>query len=67
MHPQASTGIHRHPRTGATMAIYEEYAALTQKYKAAYGPDAVVLIEVGSFMEYAFFARGLEVFLWVQV
>ncbi len=34
------------------MALYEEYAALTQHYKAAYGPDAVVLMEVGSFMEW---------------
>ena len=32
--------------------LYDEYAALTQKYKAEYGPDTLVLMEVGSFMEW---------------
>jgi DNA mismatch repair ATPase MutS len=39
--------------------LYDEYAALTQKYKAAYGPDTVVLMEVGSFMEWYDCDRGL--------
>lgn len=39
--------------------LYDEYAALTQKHKAEYGPDAVVLMEVGSFMEWYDCDRGL--------
>ena len=32
--------------------LYDEYAALTQKYKALYGDDTIVLMEVGSFLEW---------------
>ena len=34
-------------------ALYDEYAALTQTYKAKYGNDTVVLKEIGSFFEYS--------------
>jgi DNA mismatch repair protein MutS len=32
--------------------LYDQYASLTQEYKAKYGDDTVVLMEVGSFLEY---------------
>ena len=32
--------------------LYDEYAALTQRYKALYGEDTVVLMEVGTFLEF---------------
>ena len=32
--------------------IYDEYAALTQQYKALYGELAIVLIQVGKFLDY---------------
>lgn len=32
--------------------LYDEYALICQEYKAKYGEDTVVLMEVGSFMEF---------------
>lgn len=34
------------------MSLYEEYAAVAQKYKGTYGENLVVLYEVGSFLEF---------------
>ena len=39
--------------------LYDEYAAVTQAYKSKYGPDTVVLMEVGSFLEFYDCDRGL--------
>lgn len=44
---------------GGALLLYDEYAALTQKYKALYGADALVLMEVGSFLEFYDCDRGL--------
>ena len=32
--------------------LYDEYSRVTQAYKRTYGPDTVVLMEVGSFLEW---------------
>jgi DNA mismatch repair protein MutS len=39
--------------------LYDEYAQYTQTHKALYGPDTVVLMEVGSFLEFYDCDRGL--------
>lgn len=44
---------------GDKTLLYDDYAELTRKYKALYGEDTVVLIEVGSFLEFYDCDQGL--------
>ena len=55
----ASDGATAPPPVFGSTLLYDEYAALTQQYKASYGADTVVLMEVGSFLEWYNCDRGL--------
>ena len=56
----ASTTPPPSPRTTVGHPLlYDEYAAVTQQYKSKYGNDTIVLMEVGSFLEFYDCDRGL--------
>ena len=47
------------PSPRSHQLLYDEYAGVTQEYKSKYGTDTVVLMEVGSFVEFYDCDRGL--------
>jgi hypothetical protein len=41
------------------MAVVQEYFRLTDQYKREYGPNTILLMQVGSFMEvYAYYDKA---------